>query len=117
MSTASHPGDDLSAAVKQVKDLGRTTGEKMDEVRHGTAGALADAASSIRSTGHQGSEAIHNLAEGTASRLDSTAAYVRTHEIRDMFPKLREVVRRHPASFVAGAAALGFLLGSAGRRK
>ena len=117
MSTASHLGDELSDAVKHVADLGRTTGEKVDEVRHGTADALADAASSIRSTGHQGSETIDKLAERTASRLDSTAAYVRTHEIRDMFGNLRQVLRRHPASFVAGAAALGFLLGSAVRRK
>ncbi len=39
MSTKSHLGEELSAAVKQVTDLGRTTGEKMDEARHGTAGA------------------------------------------------------------------------------
>ena len=117
MSTASNLGEELSDAAKQVTDLRRATGETVDDVRHRTADALADAASSIRSTAHQGSEAIDKLAEGTASRLDSTAVYVRTHGIRDMFGNLQQVLRLHPASFAAGAAALGFLLGSAVRRK
>src|SRR5689334_17262884 len=40
MSTTSHLGDELSDAVKHVTDLGRATGEKVDEVRHGAADAL-----------------------------------------------------------------------------
>lgn len=71
--TASYVGEELSGAVKQVADLGRTAGEKLDEVRYGTADALAGAGSSLRTTGRQGSEGIDDLAKSAASKLDSTA--------------------------------------------
>lgn len=115
--TAAHLGEEVSGAVKQVADLGRTAGEKLDQVRQETAGVLTGAASSVRTAGRQGSEAIDDLAKGTASRLDSTAAYVRSHDMGDILDTLRQVVRGHPTSFVVGAAAVGFLLGSAIRRK
>ncbi|MGD0579521.1 MAG: hypothetical protein ABSC08_11395 [Bryobacteraceae bacterium] len=115
--TAPHLGEELSGTVEQVADLARTAGEKLDEVRYETANALAGAASSVRTTGRQGSEAIDDLANRAASKLDSTAAYVRRHDVRDMLGNLRQVVRQHPASFLVGAAAVGFFLGSAARRK
>ncbi len=110
--TASHLREGISETAKQVADLGRTTGEKLDEVRCGTADALADAASSVRTTGRQGSDAIDDLAKSAARKLDSTAAFVRNHDVRDMFGNVRQVVRRHPASSLVGAVAVGFLLGS-----
>jgi ElaB/YqjD/DUF883 family membrane-anchored ribosome-binding protein len=114
--TASALRDGLSGAAQQVADLGRTAGEKLDEVRCGTADALADAASSVRTTGRQGSDAIDDLAEHTADKLDSTAAYVRDYDLGAMLGTFRRVVRRHPASSFVGAAAFGFLLGSVLRR-
>jgi hypothetical protein len=116
-NTVSHLGEDVSSAVKQMAGLGRTAGEKIHEARLGTADALAGAASSVRTTGRQGSDTIDNLAERAASKLDSTAAYVRKHDVREMFGKLRQVVRRHPTSFLFGAAAIGFFVGSGTRRK
>ena len=115
--TATHLTDELSTAVKQVADLGRTAGEKLDEVRYGTADALAGAASSVRTTGRQGSETIDDLSKSAAYKLDSTAAYVRNHDLGDMLGAVRHVVRQHPTSFLVGAAAFGFLLGSAVRRR
>ncbi len=111
--TATHFTEELSSAVKQVADLGRSAGVKLDEVRYGTADALRSAASCVRTTGRQGRETIDDLTSGTADRLDSTASYVKNHEIGDMLlGNLRHVVRRHPTSFLVGAAAVGFLLGS-----
>jgi ElaB/YqjD/DUF883 family membrane-anchored ribosome-binding protein len=115
--TASDLGEELSDAVKQVADLGQTAIDKLDDVRHGTADALAGAASSVRSTGRQGSEAIEDLTKSAASKLDSTAAYVRKHDMGDMLGHLRHVVRRNPTSFIVGAAAIGFFLGTAIRRE
>jgi len=115
--TAPHLGEESSGTVEQVADLARTAGEKLNEVRYETADALAGAACSVRATGRQGSEAIDDLASSAASKLDSTAAYVRRHDPSDMLGDLQQVVRRHPASFLVGAAVVGFFLGSAGRRK
>ncbi len=117
-TTALHLGEEVSGTVRHVADLGRTVGERLDEVRCGTADALGGAASSVRSTGRQGSEVIDNLAESAAAQLDSTAKYVRNHDIGEMLlGDLRLVVRRHPTSFVVGAVAFGFFLASAIRRK
>ena len=144
--TAPHLGEELSGTVDQVADLARTAGKKLDEARYETADALAGAACSVRTTGRQGSEAIDDLANSAASKLagaacsvratgrqgseaiddlansaaaklDSTAAYVRRHDTSDMLGDLQQLVRRHPASFLVGAAVVGFFLGSAGRRK
>jgi hypothetical protein len=115
--TASHLAEELSGAVKQVADLGRTAGEKLDECRHETADALAGAASSVRTTGRQGCETIDDLTKSAADKLDLTSTYIRNHDMGDMFDNLRQVVRRHPTSFLVGAAAFGFLMGSTIRRK
>jgi ElaB/YqjD/DUF883 family membrane-anchored ribosome-binding protein len=115
--TAPHLGEELSGTVEQVADLARSAGKKLDEARYETADALAGAACSVRTTGRQGSEAIDDLANSAASKLDSTAAYVRRHDTSDMLGDLQQLVRRHPASFLVGAAVVGFFLGSAGRRK
>ena len=37
--------------------------------------------------------------------------------MRDMLGNLKQIVRRHPTSFLVAAAAAGFFLGSAIRRK
>ena len=66
--TTSHLKERFSDAKEQVKDLGRTAGEKLDEARHWTAGEVQSAASSVRTAGRQGSEAIDGLASTTADK-------------------------------------------------
>jgi hypothetical protein len=97
--------------------LGRTAGEKLDEARNGTADALENAASSVRTTGRYGAETIGTLSESAAGKLDSTAAYVRSHDVGGMLISLRRVIRRHPTGFLVLAAGIGFLAGSAVRNK
>jgi hypothetical protein len=115
--TAPHLGEELSGTIDQVAGLARSAGEKLDEVRYETADALSGAACSVRTTGRQGSAAIDDLTNNAASKLDSTAAYVRRHDTSDMLGDLQQIVRRHPGSFLVGAAVVGFFLGSAARRK
>jgi ElaB/YqjD/DUF883 family membrane-anchored ribosome-binding protein len=110
-------GERLSDAKEQVKDLGRTAGEKSDEARQWTADEMQDAASSVRIAGRYGSGAIDGLASDTADKLDSTAAYVRSHDAGGMFPDLRQVIRRYPAGLFVMAAAIGFLAGAAIRTR
>lgn len=107
---ASEMGKD---AKESVQDLGRSAGKKLDDARDQTAGALHDAASSVRRTGRQGSEAIDSLATGAADRLDATASYVEDHDLEDAFNGLRKFARRHLRGSLVFAVAVGFLAGAA----
>jgi hypothetical protein len=86
------------------------------EARNGTAEALESVASSVRSTGRQGAERIDTLSESAAGKLDSTAAYVRSHSVGDMLVNLGQLIGKHPTGFLLLAAGIGFLAGSAIQR-
>jgi ElaB/YqjD/DUF883 family membrane-anchored ribosome-binding protein len=102
--------DMAKEAEGSVEHLGRSTGRKLDEARGATGQALHAAASSVRTTGRQGCEAIDTVATGAADRLDATACYVEDHDVRGM---MKCFCRRHPMGAVVGAVAVGFLAGSA----
>jgi ElaB/YqjD/DUF883 family membrane-anchored ribosome-binding protein len=108
--TASELGKE---ARESVEELARSAGKRLDQARDDTGDALHAAASSVRSTGRQGSAAIDNLATGAADRLDATASYVEDHDLRDVFNGLRRFARRHLTGSLVVAAAVGFLAGSA----
>jgi ElaB/YqjD/DUF883 family membrane-anchored ribosome-binding protein len=107
---ASELGKDARESVEQ---LGRSAGKRMDMARDQTAGALYTAASSVRETGRQGSEAIDNLATGAADRLDATASFVDNHDLGDVFNGLRKFCHRHMTESLVVAAAIGLLVGAA----
>jgi hypothetical protein len=113
IETASNISETLSETLGQVGALCRTAGKKVHDARCGTADALNGSASTVRDT----AEAIDELAENTAAKLDSTASFVRNYDPADVFVTLYKVIGRHPAIFLTGAAAAGFLLGFAARRK
>ena len=110
MDTASDLGKE---AKDSIEELSRSAGRKVDAAREETGGALHAAASCVRKTGRQGSEAIENLATGTADRLDDTASYVEDHDLRDALTGLRRFGRRHLTGSLVVAGAIGFLAGSA----
>jgi hypothetical protein len=114
--TATRAGATLSRAQEQVKDLGRIAGEKLDAARSGTADALENAAFSVRTNGRDGAKTIETMSESAAGKLDSTAAYVRSHDVGGMLGNLRQVIGRNPTGFLILAAGIGFLAGSAFRR-
>lgn len=111
--TASQLGDKLQDAQEQVGSMGRSASKKFAEARRDMANALLDSASSVRDTG----EAIDELAERTAAKLDHSAAYVRNYDLGDLLLNIRQVICRHPAAFVTGAAAAGYLLGRVARKR
>jgi hypothetical protein len=113
IETASNISETLSETLGQVGALCRTAGKKVHDARCGTADALNGSASTVRDT----AEAIDELAESTATKLDSTAAFVRDYDPGDVLVTLRKVVGRHAAIFLTGAAAVGFVFGFAARRK
>ena len=100
-------------ARESIEELGRSANKRLDEARDETGEALHAAASSVRTTGRKGSEAIGNLATGAADKLDATASYVEDHDLRDVAAGLRRFGRRHLTGSLLAAAAIGFLAGSA----
>jgi hypothetical protein len=114
--TATRAGATLSRAQERVKDFGLAAAEKLDEAREGTAEALENAAWSVRTTGRAGAKTIETMSENAAGNLDSTAAYMRDHDLGGMLSNLRQVIVRNPTAFLVLAAGIGFLAGSGFRR-
>lgn len=108
--TASELGKE---ARESIEELGRSAGRKLDEARDETGDALHSAASSVRRTGRQSSEAIGDCSTRAADRLDATASYIEDHDLGDAFNGLRRFARRHMAGSLVAAAAIGFLCASA----
>jgi hypothetical protein len=90
-----------------------TLNDQVAELGKETADALHAAASSVRATGRQGSEAIDHIAESAADRLDATASYVEDRDLRDVFTGLRRFCRRHVSGSMLVSVAFGFVAGSA----
>jgi hypothetical protein len=111
--TATKAGAALHLAQEHVEHLGRSANGKFDEARIGAADAFENAASSVRSTGHQGAEAIDAFSRSSAGKLDFTAAYMRSHDAGAMLRNVHHWLLGHPAGFMLLAASVGFLAGSA----
>jgi hypothetical protein len=99
-------------ARESAEEMGRSAGRKLDEAREETGDALHKAASSVRATGRQDSEAVDRFATGAADRLDATASFVRNHDLGDAFAGLRRFGRQHLAGSLLAAAAIGVVAGS-----
>lgn len=117
LKTVTETASELGKQAKEsIEELGRTAGRKLDEARDETGGALHAAASSVRTTGRQSSQAIGNLATGTADRLDATASYIEDHDLKGVVTGLQRFGRQHLTGSLMAAAAIGFFAGSAIRR-
>jgi ElaB/YqjD/DUF883 family membrane-anchored ribosome-binding protein len=94
-------------ASEKVSDLGRKTVEQIDATRAPIASTLDRTASSLHETGDTAARAAHT----TANKLQSTADYVRQHDVQDMMSDVQELAKRYPGQCLLAAAGLGFLLG------
>jgi ElaB/YqjD/DUF883 family membrane-anchored ribosome-binding protein len=109
-------GDKASEVGERAEDLVRAAGKKLKEARNETVDGLQRAASSVRATGRQGSEAIDNLANSAADKLDATASYVENYDPRDVLTGLRRAIRRYPAGSLVIATTIGLFAGCAIRQ-
>jgi ElaB/YqjD/DUF883 family membrane-anchored ribosome-binding protein len=98
----------------QVLHVVETVAEKLDHLREGAAGSLGSAAASLRSTAARGISAIDNLSQGTASRLDSTADFIRDFSAVE---SIRGMVRRSPGLALGIGVGTGLLVGFCLRRR
>jgi ElaB/YqjD/DUF883 family membrane-anchored ribosome-binding protein len=102
----------MSEGKEAVEDLARSTGEQLDQARRETADALHSAASSVRTTGCRGADAIGKAAAGTADKLDAAASFVQEHDVWSSLASLRRFGRRHPTTTLIAGLAVGMVAGS-----
>jgi ElaB/YqjD/DUF883 family membrane-anchored ribosome-binding protein len=109
---------DAAATAKQkVSDAGRQASDKIDEKRGPAADALQSAASTIHEKAEDlpGGETVKSVAHSAAEKLESTAGYIREHDVKAMLSDVEEIVKRNPGPSLLIAAAIGFLIGRAFR--
>lgn len=109
---------DAAATAKQkASDAGRQASDKIDEKRGPAADALASAASTIHEKAEDlpGGETVKNVAHSAAEKLESTAGYIREHDVKAMLSDVEQMVKRSPGPALLIAAAIGFLIGRAFR--
>lgn len=115
-SGTGNQGNQLSQAANQAKqkasEMGRTAVQKADQARESAAGALQSAADTLRDKGQGAPGKVGELASTAAQKLETTAEYMRNHDMNDMLSGLESSVRRNPGIALVAAAAFGFLLGS-----
>lgn len=87
--------------------------------RQTAADRLEDAADSLREkTSRPEYGRLGEMAGRTAGYMASTAQYVRSHDMQEMWRDLDRLARRRPSEFIAGALILGMVIGRAlGDRK
>ncbi len=115
--TAQNVKEKVTDAAKKTKekvsDLGRQTTEQVDAKRGPAAEGLESAASSLHEKAESlpGGEAVRTAAHSTADTLESTAGYIREHDVKAMLSDVEDIVRRNPGPSLLIAATIGFLVG------
>jgi ElaB/YqjD/DUF883 family membrane-anchored ribosome-binding protein len=99
--------DTAAEASEKIADLGRKTVDQIDASRAPIASTLDRTASSLHEKGETAARAAHT----TADKLQSTAEYVRQHDVQAMMGDVQELAKRYPGQCLAAAVGIGFLLG------
>lgn len=109
--------DAASTAKQKVTDAGRETADRIDEKRAPAADALQSAASTLHEKAEDlpGGETVKGVAHSAAEKLESTAGYIREHDVRAMLSDVEDIVKRNPGPSLLIAVAVGFLIGRAFR--
>jgi len=111
--------DQIAGRARDVKDsaveAGRKAADKIDEQREPSARALENAATTLHDKAGSlpGGEKVANIAHKAADKMQSTADYVRNHDVNAMWSDAEDFVRRYPGQMLAAAAVIGFLVGRA----
>jgi ElaB/YqjD/DUF883 family membrane-anchored ribosome-binding protein len=117
--TVGDVGTDLSKHAAQMKDrvsdMARTAADRIDASRSTAADGLETAASTLHDQAGRlpGGEKVSEFAHAAADRLNTTADYMRTHDINRMKTDLEALVKNNPGPSLLVAAVFGFLLGRA----
>ena len=96
-----------SEASERISDFGNKTVDQIDATRAPIASTLDRTASGLHETGETAARAAH----ATADKLQSTADYVRQHDVQAMVGDVQELAKRYPGQCLVAAVGVGFLLG------
>jgi hypothetical protein len=101
-------GESVDEAKGQVKST-------LSEQKVKAAENLEQVAGVLRRTGQELAESENQTfaqyAEAAAEQVERFSGYLKNHEVGELVNDLRDVARRQPEMFVAGALAAGFLIG------
>jgi hypothetical protein len=129
----SENASDLSDTISDAKDraagLGSKLREKASQVtstvsdtvgrqRDNVVGGLDRAASTIHEKAGSlpGGQKAANAANRLADGMESTASYLRDHDLKDMGNSVAGICRKYPVQSLLSAVAIGFLMGRALRK-
>lgn len=104
-----------SQAKSTASEWGRTAASTVDKNLQSAAGALENTASKLRENVPQ-SGVVNEYGTAAAEKIQNTARYLREHDTNDMVAGVESMVRRNPGAALAGALAVGFLIGTAMKR-
>lgn len=113
--------DRVSDATSRMKDkagqMAETVSEKLDQQRQSAADTLGRAASAVHENADRlpGGPKVANLTHSVADGIESTASYLRRHDLSGMGKDLMDVCRRYPTQSLVAALAVGFLIGRSRR--
>ena len=109
--------DRVSDATSKMKDkasqMAETVSQKLDHQRQSAADTLGRAASAVHENADRlpGGPKVANLTHSVADGIESTASYLRRHDLSGMGKDLMDVCRRYPKQSLVAALAVGFLIG------
>ena len=112
-------GEKVSDTATQVKDkvsnLARTGADKLDENRDAAASGLEKASAAVHEKAESlpGGQKVSSVAHAAADKLNSTAEYVRQHDVNSMMADVERLVKNNPGPALLTAGVIGFLVGRA----
>ena len=109
--------DIASKAKDKAGQMAETVSEKIGQQRENVADTLGDAASALRDKADNvpGGPKVVNFTHKIADGMESTASYLRDHDLSKMGKDVMAVCRRYPTQSLVAALALGFLIGRSRR--
>ena len=121
-NTAEKLKDRAKRVVSTVKDkadqIAGNVGETMDRQRQTAAGGLEGAASTLRekAEGLPGSSKTTAAGQRLAECMESTATYLREHDLSAMGEDLIGLCKRYPMQTLLAALVAGIFIGRSARR-
>jgi hypothetical protein len=94
-------------AKDKIADFGRKTVDQIDAQREPVASTLNKTATAL----HEQGENAASLAHTTADKLETTANYLRQHDLKAMMGDVQDLAKKYPGQCLAAAVGVGFLLG------
>jgi hypothetical protein len=92
--------------------MGQQAIDVVDDKRDAVARGIDSAASALREKAERlpGGPKVARAAHTTADAMQTTAGYVREHDLKGVFSDIRQIVKKHPGATLLTVTALGFML-------